>query len=145
MCRLSNSTVINPNFYQSGNKKFAEFKLVFEEPQPFNAQFSMKVINNDELSLSLNISKSLKSASIGSTNQKYITVDFIYFKESINLEQESYSRMIDYNLEEGRVYPLIITGEIDAIDDFHIDISYSGVELYGLDTLTYYLRNASIV
>jgi len=147
MVRLKKSTLMKPaRYYQSG-KSVAEFKLVFEEPQPFNVQWTFIYPPSKlESLIDFRIIKMTKSLSYGSDEQQYIRVCFNNEITDINLEQEDYVKQTIMPVTGGIPYPVVVLGELDMVQDISIQVNEpTGSEVTGLDTAAYYLRNGLIV
>lgn len=142
MVRLAKTTIFKPHMYFKNGRSMASFKIVFEEPQAFCIKFYWDFSEVDagtSVALSFSVKKTTKSLSLGSLNQKYVTVYFDGLGHSINLEQEDYTfnkSGIDHIL-----MPCVITGEIDSIEDILVTGSYPAQGVVAAD---YFLRNGSI-
>jgi hypothetical protein len=148
MVRLKNTTIFEPRISDVNNRTIATFTLIFEEPQPMNIQFSFySDINvSSPPGATLSIANLSKSASLDSTKQKFITVDTMSMCEEVNLEQEDCSLPLNYFLHAGVPFPVIITGEIDNIEDVNIDVGGVGGEnIINLESANLFLRNGSIL
>jgi hypothetical protein len=145
MVRLKKTTVFQPKRYFQARKSVAAFKIVFEEPQPFNVQFSIINLTTSvvKTNTAITISNADKSLSFGSDEQKYITVNFMGVSEEVNLEQENYEFNTLTTFGPGIYEPLVITGEIDNMTNIGITID-SSLTLIGTDTADFFLRNGSI-
>jgi hypothetical protein len=140
--RLKKTTIFQPKRYFEAGKSVASFKIVFEEPQPFNAQFSIVRLNDGATATNaaITISDTLKSFSFGSDDQKYITVYFMGNSTVVNLEQEDY---VDDGLKVFAPYvpePVVILGEIDSMTEVRVTVDPE-LTLIGTDTINYFLRN----
>ena len=140
MVRLNKSTLMRPRTYFQDGKTAASFSLVFEEPQPFNFQFSFLYETAGLNDISFTISKLSSTHSYKSDEQKFITVNYGYVSDAWNLEEGAYELVGSMNLGANIPYPIIITGNIDSIED--LSISANGV--VGLDVADFFLRNGSV-
>jgi len=142
MVKLEKSTLFKPNKLFRNGKCVAEFKLQFEEPQPFNVQFSFVYPTTGQVSLDFTIERRFKSLSSGSTDQQFVTINFKGTTTEINLEQADYHFSNVISVVAGVPYPLVITGEIDSMD--LIDLTSAGVVPVGIDTANLFIRNGEI-
>lgn len=143
MVRLVKSTLFRPHRYFLSGKSVATFKLVFEEPQPFSVKlyWNFSSIPQDMvIVMSFTITKMSKGLSMGSLEQQYVTVNFNDETSAVNLEQESYT--FNGSGMPHRLLPLVITGNIDAIEQISIGTSYP---VQGTAEAAYFLRNELIM
>lgn len=140
MVRVSKSTIFDPTKYFAAGKCVAEFKIIFEEPQPFNVQFSY-IFEADQGTINFSISKTSKTHSTASDKQQFITVNWLSLSTDKNLEQEDYIASGMFPFSQGIPYPVVVTGEIDALESISIT---AATEPVGLGTADYFLRNGSI-
>jgi len=142
MVRLNKSTIFNPYRYFEAGQSVAKFTIVFEEPQPFNVQFSFFYPDDKfEQLIEVNVSKTSKSLSLGSTEQQFATVHFMEDSTEVNLEQEDFDYSELYPVVELLPYPLIITGDVDAVEDITIGATVAPI---GVAVAELFLRNGTI-
>lgn len=149
MVRLIKNTILAPaRYYQSGNC-VATFDLVFEEPQPFNIQFTLFYPEAGkpaiETPIQITIAKTSKTTSNQSDKQQFIAVDFLGERTAVNLEQANYVLNTLYPISAMTPYPFIMTGEIDSIENITVNILEDDVVVYGLDTADYFIRNGAFL
>ena len=139
MVRLVRSTLFKPNRYFVNNTCVAEFTIQFEEPQPFNIQFYFEeptTVTLPEFSLSINNMD--KSLSIASDGQKFVTFSFMGESQEINIEQDRYRYNGSLTFTGGVPYPVVITGEVDALQSTAITASLTPK---GIDLANLFLRH----
>lgn len=122
---LQKSTILNPYKYFKNTKMVAEFKLVFEEPQPFNVQFWWDATSVSKL-VSIIINKSPKANSGESHRQSYINIWRTGGVVTHSLEKSDYELSLILSSGYG-VYPLVITGAIDDIATITVNSQAQGV------------------
>jgi hypothetical protein len=144
--RLKKTTIFQPKRYFEDGKSVAAFKIVFEEPQPFNVQFSIVRLGDTTVvtNTAITISNLFKTLSLGSDEQKYITVYFMNGATVVNLEQEDYEDEGLWTFNPYDPHPLVIIGEVDSMTDIVINID-PDLTVIGEDTADRFLRNGLIV
>ena len=139
MVRLAQTTIYKPHFYMVDGINAASFRLVFEEPQPFNFQlvFYEGQISGGSLQLDLVIAKLSKDLSLNSDSQQFVTVHTPAASIDVNLEQDDYDETL--TLTEAEWLQVVITGDIDAIEDITVSAPVEPREI-----ADYFLRNGTV-
>lgn len=144
MVRVSKTTLFEPFVYfDEDNKCVVKFKIVFEEPQPFNVQFSYFFpLGGHDVHLYFLIRDASVQPSIISTDQKYITVHCFNTSTEVNL-QETFFEFEDIlgRVGAGFIFPIVITGEIDRITTLEISLD-ENIDI--ITTGEKFLRNGTI-
>lgn len=139
--KLSRGIEVSPVKVFRSSRSVAIMRIHFEEAQPFNIQFSLVYSTAGIKNISCRIQKTSKGLSFGSTAQQFVSVYFGNQVYEVNLEQEALQIYTTLNPEVGQYYPLVITGEIDAIEDIFININAT---IVGLEVADLFLRNGEI-
>jgi hypothetical protein len=132
---LQKTTIAKPFTYFRGNETVAEFKMVFEEPQPFNFQVRWDAREADK-EVSIAIKKSPRIHTGESHKQSYINVWFNGTVTDHNIEKEDY---VFAGTVSAKNYPMVITGNIDDITLVQLNEDASG-----LIEAQNFLRNGTI-
>lgn len=115
--RLKKMIPVKSNLFSSG-LSVAQFKLVFEEPQPFNIQFTIDQRNTDEEHFPIVHTFSIENSVTGltaSNKQLFVKIWTLNAGEEVNLNDDAYEGEVTVT-SAMRVAPVVITGEIDMLD-----------------------------
>lgn len=143
MVRLAKTTILKPHRYFESGRNVATFSLDFIEPAAFAIKFYWDfsaVPAETQVDLNFVLSKASKTQSTDSTKQSFVDIYFNDFAYSTNLEQADYT-INAYNLPH-RLLPIIISGQIDSIENINITSSYPP---QGISEADYFLRNGQII
>lgn len=135
LVELTDNSFVGTN-YANGNCVF-RFDLIFNEPQPFNIQFSYTV-GATPIALDLSIGRSSPILQLASEKQRYCNVWFQGSQTEIHIEAGNY--LFSDNLAENTKHHCIITGDIDSVSYISSSVTPDNTTI-----ANYYFRNGTII